>query len=118
MIQSYKDLEVYKKSYQSALEMHRMTLEFPRHEMYELGSQLRRAATSIPLNIAEGYGRKTAVAEFKHFLRNALGSANEVKVLSEMIKDLGYMEEKKFEEVYETYDHLARQIYRLIESWK
>ena len=118
MIQSYKDLEVYKKSYQSALGMHRMTLEFPKHEMYELGSQLRRAATSIPLNIAEGYGRKTAVAEFKHFLRNALGSATEVKVLLEMIKDLGYMEAKQFEEVYETYDHLARQIYRLIESWK
>ena len=95
-----------------------MTLEFPKHEMYELGSQLRRAATSIPLNIAEGYGRKTAVAEFKHFLRNALGSASEVKVLLEMTKDLGYMEAKQFEEVYETYDHLARQIYRLIESWK
>ena len=118
MIQSYKDLEVYKKSYQSALGMHRMTLEFPKHEMYELGSQLRRAATSIPLNIAEGYGRKTAVAEFKHFLRNALGSASEVKVLLEMIKDLGYIEAKEFEEMYETYDHLARQIYRLIESWK
>ena len=118
MIQSYKDLEVYKKSYQSALGIHRMTLEFPKHEMYELGSQLRRAATSIPLNIAEGYGRKTAVAEFKHFLRNALGSASEVKVLLEMIKDLGYMEAKEFEEVYETYDHLARQLYRLIESWK
>ena len=95
-----------------------MTLEFPRHEMYELGSQLRRAATSIPLNIAEGYGRKSAVAEFKHFLRNALGSANEVKVLLEMIKDLGHMETKEFEEMPETYDHLAKQLYRLIESWK
>ena len=118
MIQSYKDLEVYRKSYQAALSMHQMTLEFPRHEMYELGSQLRRAATSIPLNIAEGYGRKSAVAEFKHFLRNALGSCNEVKVLLEMIKDLGYLKEEIFQETYETYDHLARQLFRLIESWK
>ncbi len=118
MIQSYKDLEVYRRSYQAALELHQMTLEFPRHEMYELGSQLRRAATSIPLNIAEGYGRKSSPAEFKHFLRNAFGSCNEVKVLLEMIKDLGYLEETIFEYTYDTYDHIGRQLYRLIESWK
>ena len=118
MIQSYKDLEVYRKSYNAALLIHRMTLEFPKHEMYELGSQLRRAATSIPLNITEGYGRKRSSAEFKHFLRNSFGSCNEVKVLLEMIKDLGYMEEKLFEQTYETYDHIGRQLYRLIENWK
>jgi four helix bundle protein len=67
MIKSYKDLEVYRKSYQTALELHQMTLEFPRHELYELGSQMRRAATSIPLNIAEGYGRKNSSNEFKQF---------------------------------------------------
>ena len=48
----------------------------------------------------------------------ALGSTNEVKVLLEMIKDLGYMELTKFEEMYDRYDHLAKQLYRLIESWK
>ena len=118
MIQSYKDLEVYRKSYEAALLMHRMTLEFPRHETYELGSQMRRAATSIPLNIAEGYGRKSAPAEFKHFLRNAFGSCNEVKVLLEMIRDLGYMEEENFQKTYDQYDHIGRQIFRLIENWK
>ena len=118
MLKSYKDLEVYKKSYETALKLHQMSLEFPKHEMRELGSQLRRAATSIPLNIAEGYGRKSAPAEFKHFLRNAFGSCNEVKVLIEMIKDLGYMEEQVFQEKFEVYDHIARQIYRLIENWK
>ena len=118
MIKSYKDLEVYRKSYQTALELHQMTLEFPRHELYELGSQMRRAATSIPLNIAEGYGRKNSSNEFKQFLRMALGSCNEVSVLIEMIKDLGYMEETKYQELNEKYDHLSRQIYRLIESWK
>ena len=118
MIKSYKDLEVYRKSYEAALKLHQMSLEFPRHELYELGSQMRRSAMSIPLNIAEGYGRKSAVAEFKHFLRNALGSCNEVIVLLEMIKDLGYLENDVFQELNEMYDHIARQIYRLIESWK
>ena len=118
MIKSYKDLEVYKKSYKTALELHQMTLEFPKHELYELGNQMRRAAMSIPLNIAEGYGRKSSNNEFKQFLRIALGSCNEVMVLLEMIKDLGYMEETKYREVNEQYDHLSRQLYRLIESWK
>lgn len=95
-----------------------MSLEFPKHELYELGSQLRRAATSIPLNIAEGYGRRGTSGEFKQFLRTALGSCNEVMVLLEMIKDLGYLEATKYQELNEEYDHLARQIYRLIESWK
>ena len=118
MIKSYKDLEVYKKSYKAALKLHQISREFPRHELYELGSQMRRAAMSIPLNIAEGYGRKSSVAEFKQFLRVANGSCNEVIVLLEMIKDLGYLEHEVFQELNETYDHIARQIYRLIESWK
>lgn len=46
----------------------------PEYERRELGYQLRKAAISIPANIAEGYGRKESEAEFKHFLRNALGS--------------------------------------------
>ena len=118
MIKSYKDLEVYKRSYETALELHRMTLEFPKHELYELGSQMRRAATSIPLNIAEGHGRKSSAADFKAFLRIALGSCNEVMVLIEMIKDLGYLENDVFQELRETYDHIARQIYRLLANWK
>ena len=118
MIKSHKDLEVFKKSYETALKLHQITLEFPRHELHELGSQMRRAATSIPLNIAEGYGRKSAVGEFKYYLRNALGSCNEVIVLLEMIKDLGYLESRVFQDLNETYDHIGRQLYRLIESWK
>lgn len=118
MLKSYKDLEVYRKSYMTALKLHQMSLEFPKHELYELGSQMRRAATSIPLNIAEGYGRRGSSNDFKSFLRIALGSCNEVMVLLEMIKDLGYLNDEVFQEFYETYDHLARQIYRLIESWK
>ena len=56
-INKYGDLRVYKLSYQLALEIHRMTLKFPALERVELASQLRRAATSVPINIAEGYGR-------------------------------------------------------------
>ncbi len=57
-IRSYRDLRVYQRSYEAALELHRLTLRFPGFERGELGSQLRRASKSVPLNIAEGYGRK------------------------------------------------------------
>ena len=118
MIRSYKDFEVYKKSYETALRLHQITLKFPKHELMEIGGQLRRAAISIPLNIAEGYGRKSSVADFKNFLRMALGSCNEVMVLLEMTKDLGYMNNAMYQELNEAYDHIARQLFRLIKNWK
>ena len=58
MIQNYKDLKVYEKSYRAAVEMYRITSFFPKDELYGLTSQIKRAATSIPLNIAEGYGKR------------------------------------------------------------
>ncbi|TEB06523.1 hypothetical protein Psch_00055 [Pelotomaculum schinkii] len=114
-ISSFRDLKVYQKSYQLALEVHKETKTFPDIERYELGAQLRRAAVSIPANIAEGYGRKNSNAEFKHFLRNALGSCNEVQVLLSISKDLGYIADTEY---VQQYDELGKQIYRLIEVWK
>ena len=118
MIQSYRDLEVYKRSYELALDIHRLSFTLPETEKYELSSQIRRAAVSIPLNIAEGYGRKDSKAEFKHFLRNALGSCNEVRVLIDMLKDLGYLEEKINVSLEEEYDILGKQLNQLIKKWQ
>jgi four helix bundle protein len=97
------------------LEIYKKVKEFPEEERYGLSGQLKRAALSIPLNIAEGYGRKARVAEFKHFLRNALGSSNEVIVLLKLAKDLGY---SKTESLIEAYQMLAKRIYRLEEKWE
>ncbi len=111
----YKSLDVYKRSYKLAKDIHHLTQSFPSIEKYELGSQLRRAAISITLNIAEGYGRKDSRREFQHFLRNALGSCNEVRVLIEFCKDLGYMEENMYRWLDEQYEIVGRQLYRLRE---
>jgi four helix bundle protein len=59
MLRSYKDLKVWQKSYQLCLDIYKLTKGFPAEERYSLTSQIRRAAISIPSNIAEGYGRKT-----------------------------------------------------------
>ena len=118
MIQSYKDLDVYQRSYNLALDIHRLSFTLPEVEKYELRSQLRRAAVSIPLNIAEGYGRKDSKAEFRHFLRNALGSCNEVQVLLNMIKDLGYIQEEIYTGFAPNYEIVGKQLNKLIQNWK
>ena len=96
------------------LEVYHLTKEFPKEERYELISQLKRAALSVVLNIAEGYGRGSK-AEFKHFLRNSLGSSNEVIVLLKLAKDLGFGETEK---LIHAYTLLGKRIYRLREIWE
>lgn len=91
MIKSYRDLRGYQMSYDLGKEVHQVTHQFPEHERYELGRQLRRAALSIPLNIAEGYGKKVSSADFKRFILMALGSCNEVQVIIEFAKDFDYI---------------------------
>ena len=59
MLKNYKELNVWQKSYQLCLEIYNITKGFPKDEQYGLTSQIRRAAVSLPSNIAEGYGRKT-----------------------------------------------------------
>jgi len=60
---SYKDLDIYKISLSLFYEVHTMSLKLPKHELYELGSQLRRSSNSIVTNIVEGYGRSAYKAE-------------------------------------------------------
>ena len=116
MIKSYTDLDVYNSAYRLALQIHSSSLGFPKFETYELGGQLRRAAISIPLNIAEGYGKKKSSAEFRHFLSNAMGSCNEVSVLIEMCKDLGYFDEEVYTNLSNSYDVLGKRINKLIQT--
>jgi four helix bundle protein len=117
MIRSYQDLVVYQQSYQLGLQVHRLTLGFPDFEKYELGSQMRRASKSIPANIAEGYGRRGSEREFKHFLTNAVGSTDEMKVHLNYARDLGYMSETEHQELYSKCEMLARQLVSLIWRW-
>ena len=117
-IASYRDLRVYKLSYQLALDIHRLTRKFPASERIELASQLRRAATSIPINIAEGYGRKRSVEEFKRFLVIAQGSANEVSVILNLAHDLGYLEKGDYVELQTRCEMIGKSINKLIQVWR
>jgi four helix bundle protein len=87
MLQSFRELTVWKKSMEMATAVYRLTQAFPREEIYGLSSQLRRAAISIPSNIAEGQGR-SGVAEYRHFLWIARGSNSELQTQLEIAKSL------------------------------
>ena len=117
-ISSYRDLRIYKRSYEAALEIHRITLKFPGFERSELGSQLRRAATSIPINIAEGYGRKRSPDDFKRFLVIALGSCDEVSVLLDFVHDLKYLGEEFYAKWKVQYTEIGKEINKLIQVWR
>lgn len=86
LVKSYRDLDVFQRSLNVVTEVHRILLKFPDYELRELASQMRRASKSVPLNIAEGYGRKRSDKDFKYFLSNAMGSANEMVVCFEIAK--------------------------------
>ena len=90
IVQSYRDLVVWKKSMAPVLDVYRLTQSFPRIETYGLTSQLRRAAVSVPSNIAEGQAR-LSTGEFRQFLGNARGSLMEVETQILIARDLGYL---------------------------
>jgi four helix bundle protein len=96
IIQSYRDLVVWKKSMAFVLDVYRCTQAFPKIETYGLTSQLRRAAVSVPSNIAEGQARRST-GEFKQFLGNARGSLTEVETQILIARDLGYLEQNQGE---------------------
>ena len=117
MIDSYKKLEIYKRSYNLALKIHEITKSFPETERYDLTSQIRRASKSIPTNIAEGYGRQSK-EDFKRFLKISLGSCNETQVHLEFCKDLKYIDERTYNILSKENEGIGKMINVTISKWK
>ena len=92
MPDSYRDLRVWQQAMKLAFRVYRETEAFPKHELYSLTSQLRRAAISIPSNIAEGKGRRT-YPEFLTSLFHARGSLLELETQISLAEQLGYLSE-------------------------
>ena len=111
-IQSYKQLKVWQKSIELVKEIYKSTEGFPKSELYGLVSQMRRAAISIPSNIAEGYKRK-GLSEYLQFLRIADASAAELEtqiiIAKELYKDLNFSKvESLLEEVQKMFKKTKR----------
>lgn len=97
-VRSHRDLIVYKASMQLARDIYAITAKLPDDERFGLRSQLRRAACSIPMNIAEGYGRGTR-KDYAHFVGIAKGSALEIETALELCVMLHQLDGRQVEEV-------------------
>jgi four helix bundle protein len=108
---SFEDLEVFQRAYRLSLDIHRVSLRLPEVEQWALGEQIRRASKSIPVNIAEGFGKQAGSgAEFRRFLRIAVGSADEMRVWVRYALDLGYIDEATWRRWRDEYHAIAKML--------
>ena len=118
MIKKVEDLNVYKRSYKLALEIHKETLKFPSEDRFELGSQMRRASKSIPSNIAEGFSKRKFLKEYKRYLNIARASNDEMFNHLKFARDLGYFDERKYQKFVDEYTIVGKQLTNLIKTWE
>ena len=110
---SYKNLKVWQKSIELVRLIYKITNRFPRSEVFSLVSQIRRAAISIPSNIAEGYGRKSH-KEYLQYYSIAYGSALETETQLIISKDLGFITEKEFDAVSCLLTEIIKMLYVMV----
>ena len=110
----YRDLEVWRRAIELAKNIYALTESFPKSEIYGLTSQIRRAAVSIPSNIAEGQTRNSP-KEFRQFLSISLGSVAELETQLIIAKAIGYIEEA-INELLQSTDSITRMTKNLIKS--
>jgi len=113
---NFEKLRVYQDALDFSKQIYKVTKRFPKDELFALTSQIRRAASSIPLNIAEG--SSLTKTEFKNFLRRARGSVYECVTILSLASDNEYVSEEEQKEMYKDCQKLAKSISALINSIK
>lgn len=112
-VRSYRDLRVWQKGIELAKRCYLDTRTFPREEMFGLTSQIRRASSSVPANIAEGYGRESR-REYIKFLRIAQGSLKELETHWILAREVGLAQQNAVDPLLDEADALGRMLRALI----
>lgn len=119
-MQSYKELDVYQIAFDLAYDIHLLSMKLPRHELYEIGSQIRRSAHSVQANIVEGYGRRRYKQDFIRFLITAHASC--LETISHLKMLIKLYPKIKFGSLLNTYEALGGKLYNFIsyveKHWK
>jgi four helix bundle protein len=113
-MRNFRNYEVWQNSKELVILLYQLTMNFPDTEKFGLISQIRRAAVSIPANIAEGAGRRTE-KDFRSFLYVSLGSAFELETLIELSFDLGFIDKDNYNGITEKINHVQRQLNSFIQ---
>jgi four helix bundle protein len=111
-IKSFRDLAIYQKLLELHLEVNKLTLEFPRHELYELGSQLRRSSNSAPANLAEGWNNKHTNIYLESISR-ANGEVQESRHHLDVARRKGYLPTAQYETLEAQYIECEKMLWGL-----
>ena len=113
----YRELTAWQKAYKFVLSIYSVTKHFPKEELFGVVSQMRRAAASIPVNIAEGSMRQTP-KEYHQFLYIARGSLTEIEVWLQLSRDLQYLPDEQFAALWEDCAEVGRLINGLLKAFQ
>ena len=114
---AYRNLQIWQRSHQLTLVVYRLTKDFPREELFGLVSQMRRSASSVPTNIAEGCGRDSD-AELGRFLIIASGSASELDYQMLLSQELGYLPEGAWQTATDELTEIRKMLTQFIQTVK
>lgn len=115
-MKSYKDLEVYKISKSMAVRIHKMTMQLPKFELYEEGSQIRRSSKSVTSMIVEGYGRRRYKAEFIRYLIFSQSECDETILhLDFLFETESLKDAEQYNALIKEYDLLSKRINKFIQ---
>jgi four helix bundle protein len=115
MARSFRELLVWQKGIRLSVLVYRLSKQFPREETYGLSNQMRRAAVSIPSNIAEGAGRLNT-QEYKQYLGDARGSSFELQTQLTIARELGFGDIEQLREAESTCDEIGRMLFGVIQT--
>jgi four helix bundle protein len=111
-MESVEELDVFKLAHELALTVYKVTIRFPREESFNFVPQMRRAASSVGMNLVEGSMRLNS-REFRQFVGIARGSAAEVNYQTLLARDLGYIQKEVYDELHSGYERVGQMLTRL-----
>jgi four helix bundle protein len=116
VMKSYRDLEVYQRAYKLATAVHHLSYKLPKEVQFDLADQIRRASRSIPSNIAEGYGRGKSSKDITSYVRNAIGSNDEMLFNIQFLYDVNLITHETYEALHANYVICGKQLTKLVMS--
>ena len=117
IFKTYRDLNVYQKSYQLAMDIFFLSKKFPKEETYSLTDQIRRSSRSIPANIAEGWAKRKHENIFLTHLLDSNGSCEETKIWLDFAKDCGYISNDEHHGLFNQYNEIGAMLNSMLKTW-
>jgi len=114
-MQDFKNLKVWEKAHSFVFKIYKITNEFPKEDQYNLVSQIRRAAVSIPTNIAEGCGKNSSI-ELARYCQISMGSTTELEYLLLLSNELNYISDDKYKNLYNELVEIKKMLSSLLQK--